>query len=73
MVRQCAWCLRLINIVGERLSPHPIPNLYEATHGICTVCGALWLEQVMETEQLQTASVQLEEKVKTSSLSLQGL
>ena len=70
MVRQCAWCLCLINTVGERVTPQPLPKLYEATHGICRVCGAIWLEQVMETEALGTLPVPREEKVKTSSLSL---
>ena len=46
MVRQCAWCLRLINEVGERTSVFPMPKIYEATHGICKVCGASWLEAV---------------------------
>lgn len=44
MVRQCAWCLRLINEVGERTSAFPIPKIYEATHGICKICGTSWLE-----------------------------
>jgi hypothetical protein len=44
MVRQCAWCLRLINEVGERTSVFPIPKIYEATHGICKICGTSWLE-----------------------------
>ncbi len=46
MVRQCAWCLRLINEVGERTSAFPIPKIYEATHGICKICGTSWLEAV---------------------------
>ncbi len=46
MVRQCAWCLRLINSRGERTSALPLPKIYEATHGICKVCGILWLEAV---------------------------
>lgn len=44
-VRQCAWCLRLTNHLGEQLSATPMPKLYEATHGMCQVCGVLWLEQ----------------------------
>jgi hypothetical protein len=47
MVRQCAWCLRLIDDAGERISLSPLPKLYEASHGICEVCGSLWLEQVL--------------------------
>jgi len=46
MIRQCAWCLRLINSVGERTSLLPVPKIYEATHGICQVCGTSWLEAV---------------------------
>ncbi len=46
MVRQCAWCLRLIDSMGERTSLLPVPKMYEATHGICQVCGLLWLEAV---------------------------
>ena len=46
MIRQCAWCLRLINSVGERTSLLPVPKIYEATHGICQVCGTMWLEAV---------------------------
>jgi hypothetical protein len=45
MVRQCAWCLRLIDSAGERVSQRPLPKLYEATHGMCCVCGTLWMEQ----------------------------
>ncbi|GCF07223.1 hypothetical protein [Dictyobacter arantiisoli] len=50
MVRQCAWCLRLINGVGERVSLQPLPKLYEASHGICGICGIQWMEQVIEAE-----------------------
>lgn len=46
MVRQCAWCLRLINSLGEHTSLLPVPKMYEATHGICQVCGILWLDAV---------------------------
>ncbi len=46
MRRQCAWCLYLINQNGERITSQPLPNkLYEASHGICGVCGQLWMEQ----------------------------
>jgi hypothetical protein len=47
MVRQCAWCLCLINEAGRRVSPTPLPKLYEATHGICSVCGIVWMEQAL--------------------------
>jgi hypothetical protein len=49
MVRQCAWCLRLMNSRGERTSALPVAKIYEATHGICRVCGILWLETVGES------------------------
>jgi hypothetical protein len=51
MVRQCAWCLHLINSAGERLSSLPVPKLYEASHGICGVCGMQWMEQVINAEE----------------------
>lgn len=51
MVRQCAWCLCLINTMGERISLSPSPKIYEATHGICGICGIQWIEQVLETDQ----------------------
>ena len=51
MVRQCAWCLRLIDANGERISPAPLPKLYEASHGMCGICGKLWIEQVMGGRQ----------------------
>jgi hypothetical protein len=50
MVRQCAWCLRLIDCAGERLSPSPLPKLYEASHGICSVCGTVWIARAIENE-----------------------
>jgi len=48
MVRQCAWCLCLIDCAGERLSSSPLPKLYEASHGICSVCGTLWMARATE-------------------------
>ena len=53
MVRQCAWCLCLIDCSGERLSSSPLPKLYEASHGICSVCGMMWIARAIEnyTEQ----------------------
>ncbi len=49
MKRQCAWCLRLINCAGERISVSPVPKVYEASHGMCAVCSALWLEAFGES------------------------
>jgi hypothetical protein len=46
LMRQCAWCLRLMNDDGERISQHPMPKQYNATHGMCCICGVLWLEQM---------------------------
>jgi len=48
MIRQCAWCLCLINCAGERLSSSPLPKLYEASHGICIVCGIQWIARATE-------------------------
>ncbi|HTK06933.1 MAG TPA: hypothetical protein VL485_07185 [Ktedonobacteraceae bacterium] len=53
MVRQCAWCLRLIDADGGRISPAPLPKLYDATHGMCEICGALWIEQVLGCQSTQ--------------------
>lgn len=49
MIRQCAWCLRLIDSAGERVSLLPLPKLYEASHGMCGVCGTLLMEQAKQT------------------------
>jgi hypothetical protein len=46
MLRQCAWCLRLINSEGDRLSPLPKPKLYEASHGICEICAMQCMQQL---------------------------
>lgn len=60
MVRQCAWCLRLINYQGEPISTFPLPKLYEATHGMCQSCGLLWMEAVEgqnELNRIQTGQI----------------
>ena len=62
MLRQCAWCLRLIDLVGKRLSTQPLPKLYEASHGMCSVCGTLWMEQVRTSLTPQVSSLYLEEQ-----------
>jgi hypothetical protein len=49
-VRQCAWCLRLMDDAGERISPLPVPKNYEASHGICKLCGSHWLETICGTD-----------------------
>ncbi len=63
MKRQCAWCLRLMNSAGEHLSPAPLPKLYDATHGICGVCGTRWMEQAMGSQDTNEVCIQLRSKV----------
>lgn len=53
MVRQCAWCLRLIDTEGGRISARPVPKVYEATHGMCLTCGEGWMEQFAEAQGVQ--------------------
>ncbi len=74
MVRQCAWCLRLINSRSEPISTFPLPKLYEATHGMCQSCGLLWLEAVAKgnKEQAEQTISQSEETDNKISLSLFG-
>ena len=43
MVQQCAWCLRLIDSMGQHISAVPVPKMYDASHGMCQACGAHWL------------------------------
>ena len=62
MVRQCAWCLHLIDCTGERLSSSPLPKLYEASHGICCVCGAMWMARATENRTGQGPLSQTEYK-----------
>ena len=50
MVRQCAWCLRLINDAGEPISVLPRPKRYDASHGMCRACGARWMASVEAVE-----------------------
>lgn len=46
MVRQCAWCLRLIDETGEPISGMPMPKRYDASHGMCRTCGMRWMASV---------------------------
>lgn len=62
MVRQCAWCLCLIDSSGERLSSSPLPKLYEASHGICSVCGKKWIARAIENHTGQGPASQPEYK-----------
>ena len=55
MQRQCAWCLRLMDSIGEPISPIPVPKIYKASHGICRICGNLWLEQALQDTEPQQA------------------
>ncbi len=63
MKRQCAWCLRLMNNAGEHLSPGPLPKLYDATHGICAVCGKRWMEQATGSEDVDDTYTQLRSNI----------
>lgn len=53
MIRQCAWCLRLIDAQGGRVSVRPVPKVYEATHGMCIPCGEGWMEQFAQAQGIQ--------------------
>jgi hypothetical protein len=44
-----------MNQRGERISLQPVPKIYEATHGMCRVCGLHWLEQVLHDTEEQPA------------------
>ena len=67
MKRQCAWCLRLMNSAGEHLSPAPLPKLYDATHGICGVCGMRWMEQAMGLQDVTDVCIQLRSRMAESA------
>ena len=68
MQRQCAWCLRLMDSVGERISSIPVPKIYKASHGMCRTCGNLWLEQAMQEPQLQAVTRPLATRAEVSSV-----
>jgi len=59
MMRQCAWCLRLIDSKGKRVSQLPFSKLYEASHGMCDVCGVQWLQQMLGASEAQETPLQL--------------
>ena len=46
-----------MNQQGERISLQPVPKIYEATHGMCLVCGIHWLEQALVDTGEQPALV----------------
>ena len=66
MQRQCAWCLRLIDNFGERISS-PQPKRYEVSHGMCLICGSLWLDQAILDTDKQEAKTK-EKSVPTSEI-----
>lgn len=51
MVRQCAWCLRLIDNTGTPLSCEPEQKNDKATHGMCLECGVRWLADVLRDDE----------------------
>lgn len=68
MQLQCAWCLRLMNKIGEPISSLPVPKIYEASHGMCKSCGSLWLEQAIQDKQLQAVTRPLPMRVEMSGV-----
>jgi len=46
-----------MNHLGERISLQPVPKIYNATHGMCQVCGMRWLERAMVDTEEQPALV----------------
>jgi hypothetical protein len=67
MQRQCAWCLRLMDSIGKPISSMPVPKIYNASHGMCMICGNLWLEQALQDTQPQTVTRPLVMEAKVSS------
>jgi hypothetical protein len=65
--RQCAWCLRFMDHFGEPISV-PQPKRYEVSHGMCRICGSLWLEQAIrdtdaqEAKQKEKLALEVEER-----------
>ena len=56
MQRQCAWCLRLMDSIGEPISSIPVPKIHKASHGMCKTCGNLWLEKALQDTESQIAT-----------------
>ena len=67
MQRQCAWCLRLMDSIGEPISSIPVPKIYKATHGMCRAYGDRWLEQASQDTQPQAVTRPLVLDAKVSS------
>ena len=38
VVRQCAWCYRVLDLVTGLYSAFPLRKIRSATHGICPAC-----------------------------------
>ncbi len=68
MQRQCAWCLRLIDDFGERISA-PVDKSYDASHGMCTVCGDVWLEEVLQDTEKQRVPLSSTRRAEVMSIS----
>jgi hypothetical protein len=66
MVRQCAWCLRLINSLGEWTSSRPVAKIYEASHGICQVCCEHSMAEALEQEDDQKLVVPVSAQVEVT-------
>lgn len=43
--------------LGKRISVSPVPKAYDATHGMCKVCGDLWLAEVLQDTEKQPVFV----------------
>lgn len=67
MQRQCAWCLRLMDSIGEPISSIPVRKIYKASHGMCKTCGHRWLEQALQDTQPQAVTRPPVLEVKVSS------
>lgn len=63
MIRQCAWCLYLLDADGMRIAVLPLPSLYEATHGMCNVCGKLWMDQVQDDSVVERREISSAQKI----------
>lgn len=69
MQRQCAWCLRLIDDFGVRTSAMPVAKTYDASHGMCTVCADIWLEEVLQDTEKQRVPLSRQQRADTMSFS----
>jgi hypothetical protein len=76
MVKQCAWCLRLVNSIGEPTSLLPVPKIHDATHCICRTCGLLWLDSIggepVVVVQMEDGRLLVQQKAALTGLELNG-